>query len=50
VAATGADPASIMTPPAIQASIEPEPRLVPLYAEAYDRYRRLYPLSEAARG
>jgi sugar (pentulose or hexulose) kinase len=32
-----------MTPPAIAGTAEPNPELVALYAEAYDRYRALYP-------
>ncbi|WP_131194468.1 xylulokinase [Lichenihabitans psoromatis] len=48
-ATTGADPASIMTPPPVQSTIEPNARLVPLYAEAYGRYRGLYRLGEPAR-
>lgn len=42
-AATGADPFALMTPPPFEATIEPDPLLVPRYAEAYARYRALYP-------
>lgn len=42
-AATGADPAELMTPPAIAETIEPRPALVPRYAEAWERFRALRP-------
>jgi len=42
-ASLGGDPLSYMTPPPFEASIEPDPKLVPRYAEAYARYRALYP-------
>ncbi|MCW6511963.1 xylulokinase [Lichenifustis flavocetrariae] len=47
-AALGGDPVRFMPPPAIKATIEPDPALVPAYAEAYERYRALYPLARAA--
>ena len=40
---TGAAPTQVMTPPAIAETIEPEPSLVPAFAEAHGRYRRSYP-------
>ena len=43
VAATGADPLSVMTPPATAASIEPDAGLSEAYAAAYARYLSLYP-------
>ena len=43
IAATGADPVAVCTPPATAGTIEPEPGLADAYAEAYQRYRRLYP-------
>ena len=42
-AALGGDPLAHMTPPPFEASIDPDPKLVPRYAEAYARYRALYP-------
>ena len=32
-----------MPPPAVASTVEPDPALVPLYEEAYGRYRALYP-------
>ncbi|MFB2550265.1 xylulokinase [Ensifer soli] len=43
IAATGADPAAICTPPATDATIAPEAALTAAYDDAYARYRRLYP-------
>ncbi|WP_181704355.1 xylulokinase [Chthonobacter albigriseus] len=43
IAATGDDPFETLTPPPIARTIEPDPRLVPRYAEGYGRYRALYP-------
>ena len=43
MAAEGADPASVCTPPAIEAVHEPDRNLEPAYADAYGRYRALYP-------
>lgn len=42
IAATGADPLSVCTPPATAATIDPVPSLSPAYAGAYERYRALY--------
>ena len=42
-AALGGDPLQYMTPPPFAAAIEPDPKLVPRYAESYARYRALYP-------
>ena len=47
-AARGGDPTRFMRPPRIDATIDPDPTLVPLYAERYARYRQLYPLARAA--
>jgi xylulokinase len=47
IAATGTDPETVCTAPAIAESLEPNRRLEPEYAAAYGRYRALYP---AARG
>ena len=43
MAAEGADPASVCSPPAIEAVHEPDRNLEPAYADAYRRYRALYP-------
>lgn len=43
MAAEGADPASVCTPPAIEAVHEPDRNLAPAFADAYSRYRALYP-------
>lgn len=43
MAAEGADPASVCAPPAIEAVHEPDRNLEPAYADAYRRYRALYP-------
>jgi xylulokinase len=48
-AAEGADPAAVCTPPAIARSIEPDPALVPRYAEGLARYRALHPAIREAR-
>jgi len=42
-AALGGDPLAYMTPPPFEAAVEPDRALVPRYAEAYARYRALYP-------
>lgn len=42
------DPVRLMPPPAVERSVEPDPRLVEAYAERYARYRALYPLAKAA--
>lgn len=44
-AATGGDPVALMPPPPVERTIEPDRALVPRYAEAYARYRALYPAS-----
>ncbi|MGS1095545.1 xylulokinase [Aquamicrobium terrae] len=43
IAATGADPRAVCTPPATSATVEPDAALAPAYADAYRRYRALYP-------
>jgi xylulokinase len=43
IAAEKADPFAICTPPATAETIAPEPELTDAYAEAYQRYRALYP-------
>ncbi|HTM79365.1 MAG TPA: FGGY-family carbohydrate kinase, partial [Devosia sp.] len=48
-AATGADPASIMTMPAIKTVIAPDKGLINAYADQYARYCALYPAIEEAR-
>ncbi len=48
-AAEGADPAAIMTMPAIQEIIRPEASLRDAYSAQYERYRALYPAIEEAR-
>ena len=47
-AARGGDPTRFMQTPRMDATIDPDPALVPLYAERYARYRQLYPLARAA--
>jgi xylulokinase len=42
-AALGGDPHPVMQPPRFEATIEPDPALVPRYTEAYARYQALYP-------
>ncbi|MDB2407461.1 xylulokinase [Jannaschia sp.] len=42
-AATGGDPADIMTPPPVAETIEPVPELVPRYDAAWQTYRALVP-------
>ncbi|MGP2491416.1 xylulokinase [Mesorhizobium sp. PUT5] len=43
IAATGADPLAVCTAPATAATFEPEAALADAYAQAYARYRALYP-------
>jgi xylulokinase len=43
IAATGADPVSVCTPPATAGTIEPDSALASAYDSAYQRYRALYP-------
>ncbi|MBB5702819.1 xylulokinase [Ochrobactrum daejeonense] len=47
IAATGADPFAICTPPRTDRTIEPEQALRPAYDEAYQRYHALYPALHA---
>jgi xylulokinase len=48
-AATGADPHSVMTMPAIKTVIAPDKSLIAAYSDQYARYRALYPAIEEAR-
>ncbi len=43
IAATGADPVTVCTPPATAGTIEPVSAFAGAYEEAYGRYRALYP-------
>ena len=43
LAATGADPASVCTKPAVAKSFKPDPQLKDAFDEAYARYRKAYP-------
>ncbi|MBO9099823.1 MULTISPECIES: xylulokinase [unclassified Rhizobium] len=43
IAATGADPVAVCTPPATAGTIEPVSAFAGAYEEAYERYRALYP-------
>ena len=43
IAATGADPLTVCTPPKIAETIEPDVNLGEAFAQAYRRYRALYP-------
>jgi xylulokinase len=43
IAATKADPLKVCTPPATAGTIEPDRALASVYADAYRRYRSLYP-------
>ena len=47
IAATGADPVAVCTPPATDGTIEPVAALSGAYEEAYGRYRALYPAIKA---
>ncbi|WP_018699544.1 xylulokinase [Amorphus coralli] len=47
MAATGADPAAVCTPPAIAHSAEPDRSLTDAFDAAYARYRALYPALSA---
>ncbi|PBB80630.1 xylulokinase [Mesorhizobium sp. WSM3879] len=47
IAATGADPLAVCTAPATDATIEPDAGLGGAYADAYQRYRALYPAIRA---
>ncbi len=48
IAAIGADPASVCTPPPTAETIEPDRRLTPAFADAYARFRALYPAIKGA--
>ncbi|QPC89480.1 xylulokinase [Mesorhizobium sp. INR15] len=48
IAATGADPLSVCTAPRTDATIEPDTALGDAYADAYQRYRALYPAIKGA--
>ncbi|MEZ5810340.1 MAG: xylulokinase [Rhizobiaceae bacterium] len=48
IAAEGADPRAVCTPPAISRTIEPEAELRRAYDDAYARYRALYPAIKGA--
>lgn len=48
IAAEGADPLAVCTPPAIAAVIEPDAALRPAFEEEYRRYRALYPAIRGA--
>jgi len=48
IAATGANPAEVLTAPATAETIEPDAALTAAYEDAYQRYRRLYPAISAA--
>jgi xylulokinase len=48
IAATGADPFVVCAPPKVKETIEPDPKLVPAFAEAYVNYKRLYPAIKEA--
>ena len=43
IAATGADPLAVCTPPGTEATLEPDAGLRDAYEHAYQRYRALYP-------
>lgn len=43
IAATGADPVKVCTPPATDETIEPQMALSAAYEAAYERYRSVYP-------
>jgi xylulokinase len=42
------DPAALMPPPAVLRTVEPDPALAAAYAERYERYRALFPVSARA--
>ncbi|KQN73623.1 xylulokinase [Devosia sp. Leaf64] len=48
-AATGANPADVMTMPPIKTTIAPDKKLSAAYSDQYARYRALYPAIEEAR-
>ncbi len=43
IAATGADPVAVCTPPQTAGTIDPVASLTDAYADAYERYRAVYP-------
>ncbi|HWT60095.1 MAG TPA: xylulokinase, partial [Rhizobium sp.] len=43
IAATGADPIAVCTPPVTSGTIEPVSALSGAYEDAYTRYRAVYP-------
>ena len=47
IAAEDADPFAICSTPATSATVEPDDALLAAYAEAYSRYRSLYPAIRA---
>jgi xylulokinase len=47
IAATGADPVAVCTPPATDETIEPDSALTLAYEDAYTRYRAVYPAISA---
>jgi xylulokinase len=47
IAATGADPVKVCTPPSTDETIEPVSALTSAYEEAYARYRKTYPAISA---
>jgi xylulokinase len=49
LATTGEDPFALAVPPPVARVVEPEPVLVARYAEAYGRWRQLYPALRAVR-
>ena len=49
IAATGADPLAVCAAPATAATVEPDAKLASAYADAYARYRALYPAIKGAR-
>jgi len=50
IAATGADPVAVCTPPETSETIDPDTTLTPHYEAAYQRYRALYPAISALAG
>ena len=48
-AATGANPAEVMTMPPVKTTIAPDDKLSAAYSDQYARYRALYPAIEEAR-
>jgi xylulokinase len=48
IAATGADPFAVCTPPKTARTIDPDTALVPAFQEAHAHYRRLYPAIKGA--